>query len=280
MAKAAEGNGRFSLFVARFGKSPTNDFGTPDLAISTLVAGEQIVLAAIRSSPTATLSSSRIGRRAGATGCGGVPTDPLYTDQWHLFNSGQTGGTSGEDANVVPVWNAGWTGLGVVIGVLDDGLQWDHPDLSPNYLAGASYDYNDIDTDPYPGHPGDGHGTSAAGVAAASDDGSTCGVGAAYNAQLAGLRILGADIDDAGEANALNHQTNVIDIYSNSWGPSDSSFNLEGPGPLAQQALEQGILQGRNGLGNIYVWATGNGLDANQNVNYDGYAKHPGRKAK
>jgi subtilisin-like proprotein convertase family protein len=48
-----------------------------------------------------------------------------------------------------------------------------------------------------------------------------------------------------------------------------------GPGPLVRAALEVGVTRGRDGLGNIYVWAAGNGLYYKDNVNYDGYANSP-----
>ena len=63
-----------------------------------------------------------------------------------------------------------------------------------------------------------------------------------------------------------------IDIYSNSWGPFDDGNRLEGPGPITIAAIENSIYNGRSGLGNIYTWAAGNGLEANDNSNYDGYA--------
>ncbi|MEK7327080.1 MAG: S8 family serine peptidase, partial [Chloroflexota bacterium] len=198
-------------------------------------------------------------------------TDPLYPDQWHLNNTGQSGGTAGQDANVLPAWNAGYTGAGVVIGIVDDGLQYTHPDLSPNYLAGLSYDFVNNDSDPAPG-TGDDHGTSVAGVAAARDDGATCGVGAAYRANLAGLRLISAPSTDAQEASALTHQYNSIAIYNNSWGPADDGQTLIGPGPLTLAALEDGVTNGRGGRGNLYLWAAGNGLQYSDNVNYDGYA--------
>ncbi|HVE15809.1 MAG TPA: hypothetical protein VNB29_03690, partial [Chthoniobacterales bacterium] len=34
-----------------------------------------------------------------------LPNDPLITSQWHLKNTGQSGGTVGIDVNVEPVWN-------------------------------------------------------------------------------------------------------------------------------------------------------------------------------
>lgn len=200
-----------------------------------------------------------------------IPTDPLYLDQWHLSNVGQSGGTPGQDIDVVSVWSAGYFGTGVVIGLVDDGLQYTHSDLVANYVASASYDFNDNDSDPMP-YAGDGHGTAGAGVAAARDDGSTCGVGAAYRAGLAGLRLIAGPTTDADEAAALTHHYDSIHIFSNSWGPKDDGLRLEGPGPLTLTALKDGVTNGRNGLGNIYVWAAGNGRSHSDNVNFDGYA--------
>ncbi|MBF0451639.1 MAG: S8 family serine peptidase [Candidatus Magnetomorum sp.] len=203
-------------------------------------------------------------------------TDPIFPDQWHLSNKGQHGGTPDEDVHVLPAWDAGISGNGIVIGIVDDGLQHTHPDLSPNYAPDLSYDFNDNDQDPTPflGNlyaTGDPHGTSVAGVAAARENNDTCGVGAAYHARLAGLRLLASEISDADEAQCLSYQRNAIHIYNNSWGPSDGG-GIEGPGPLALAALIDNIEKGRNGLGNIYVFAAGNGLQASDNVNYDGYA--------
>ena len=31
-------------------------------------------------------------------------------------------------------WKLGYTGKGVVVTILDDGLEWDHPDLVKNYV--------------------------------------------------------------------------------------------------------------------------------------------------
>ena len=201
-------------------------------------------------------------------------SDPLFSDQWHLSNTGQHGGTRDEDVHILPVWNDGLSGEGIVIGIVDDGLQYNHPDLVANYLSALSYDFNNNDTDPSPFLGdlfGDAHGTSVAGVVAAQENNDSCGVGAAYRASLAGIRLLASEVSDADEANALSYMRDRIHIYSNSWGPSDGG-GPEGPGPLTLAAIEDNIHHGRNGLGNIYVFAAGNGLQYEDNVNLDGYA--------
>lgn len=202
-----------------------------------------------------------------------VPGDPLFNDQWHLLNTGQFGGRRRVDVNVVPAWDAGYTGAGIVIAIVDDGLQHDHPDLSANYVPAGSYDFNGNDTNPYPNLSFDAHGTSAGGVAAARDN-AACGVGAAYRAALSGIRLIAGPSTDAMEASALNYAFNTNHIYNNSWGPADNGV-ISGPGALTQAALLNGINNGRGGRGSIFVWAAGNGRQNNDNVNADGYANSP-----
>jgi subtilisin-like proprotein convertase family protein/endonuclease/exonuclease/phosphatase family metal-dependent hydrolase len=199
-----------------------------------------------------------------------VPDDPLYSQQWHLQNTGQQAGTAGEDARLTTAWDSA-RGTGVVIGVVDDGLQYTHPDLAPAYRADLSYDFNGNDADPLPG-TGDDHGTAAAGVAAARGNNGVGVSGAAPGASLAGIRLISAVTSDQQEANGLTYKPQDISIYSNSWGPNDDGLTLEGPGPLTRAAMGNAVQTGRGGLGSIYVWAAGNGLDANDNSNYDGYA--------
>ena len=57
-----------------------------------------------------------------------------------------------------------------------------------------------------------------------------------------GLRLLGASTD-MNEAEALSYADDIIDIYSNSWGPADSGDIVEGPGRLTQMALRNSIIQ-------------------------------------
>lgn len=89
--------------------------------------------------------------------------------------------------NLGPAWQKGYTGKGVVVSILDDGIQTNHPDLALNYDHQASTDINDNDDDPMPRDNGDNkHGTRCAGEVAAVAFNQYCGVGVAYNASIGG----------------------------------------------------------------------------------------------
>ncbi|EDO38852.1 predicted protein, partial [Nematostella vectensis] len=203
----------------------------------------------------------------------GIPTDPMFTEMWYLMNTGQTGGPVGVDINVIPVWKRGITGRGVVVTVLDDGMDHNHPDLKPNYEPCASHDFNDNDQDPAPRDidPDNCHGTRCAGEIAAVANDSICGAGVAYNAKIGGVRMLDGKATDALEACSLGFANQVTDVYSNCWGPKDDGKTFGKPGPLAAKALKSGAEKGRGGKGNIFVWATGNGGLTDDDCNCDGY---------
>lgn len=197
--------------------------------------------------------------------------DPLWDEQWYLDDKR----TSMDlDINVIPVWNAGLSGKGVVVTILDDGIEHNHTDLAKNYDPAASWDVNDNDPDPLPRYDytnENKHGTRCAGEVAAQANNSVCGVGVAYNARIGGVRMLDGRVTDRVEAESLSLNPQYIDIYSASWGPSDDGMTVEGPGTLASAAFLNGITKGRGGLGSIYVWASGNGGRHDDSCNCDGY---------
>lgn len=194
--------------------------------------------------------------------------DPLFKEQWYLNG----GAKDGYDMNVGPAWQKGYTGKGVVVSILDDGIQTNHPDLALNYDSLASTDINDNDSDPMPRDNGDNkHGTRCAGEVAAVAFNNYCGIGVAYNASIGGVRMLDGTVNDAVEARALGLNPDHIDIYSASWGPEDDGKTVDGPGPLARRAFINGVTSGRHGLGSIFVWASGNGGRHTDSCNCDGY---------
>lgn len=136
--------------------------------------------------------------------------------------------------------------------------------------AKSSYDFNDHSELPEPRLSDDLHGTRCAGeIAALPND--FCGVGVAPKARVAGIRILSGPITDADEAASLNFGYETNSIYSCSWGPPDNGQSMDAPRGLIAKALLNGIYNGRDGNGSIFVFAGGNGGGSDDQCNFDGY---------
>ncbi|KAM9812997.1 proprotein convertase subtilisin/kexin type 7 [Syngnathus typhle] len=197
--------------------------------------------------------------------------DPHYPKQWHLRNHVN----KDMDINVTGIWERNITGQGVTVVVVDDGLQHTHQDIRANYSPEGSYDLNSNDPDPMPHsdvHNDNHHGTRCAGEIAAVPNNSFCAVGVAYGSKVAGIRVLDGPLTDSLEAIAFNKHYQINDIYSCSWGPDDDGHTVDGPHPLGKAALQHGVIAGRRGFGSVFVVASGNGGQYNDNCNYDGYA--------
>ncbi|XP_066567230.1 proprotein convertase subtilisin/kexin type 5b isoform X2 [Amia ocellicauda] len=199
--------------------------------------------------------------------------DPKWTSMWYIHCNDDINNCQ-SDMNIVGAWKRGYTGKNVVVTILDDGIERNHPDLIQNYDTQASYDVNGNDLDPMPRYDASNenkHGTRCAGEVAASANNSHCTVGIAYNAKIGGVRMLDGDVTDMVEAKSLSLQPQHIDIYSASWGPDDDGKTVDGPASLARQAFENGIRMGRKGRGSIFVWASGNGGRSRDHCSCDGY---------
>lgn len=207
-----------------------------------------------------------------------APNDALYPNQWHLNNTGTqvTGAVAGNDVNIEPVWDS-YTGAGINIAITDTGVELTHSDLQANIRSDIDIDINGNDNDPTAQF--NSHGTSVAGVAAAVGQNNIGVAGAAFDAGIVAIRLIEGATDDQDEAAALGHQSNetnpadFVHLNNNSWGPADCGCQLgDFLGPLTPAALENGVTNGRGGLGTVYVWAGGNGRTDGDNVNYDAYA--------
>jgi kexin len=193
-------------------------------------------------------------------------SDPIFNEQWHLYNPVQVG----HDVNVTDVWMQGITGHNATVAIVDDGLDMYSDDLKDNYYQEGSYDFNDHTEEPKPRLSDDRHGTRCAGEVSAVKN-NVCGVGVAWDSKIAGIRILSKLITDADEAIAMNYAYQHNQIYSCSWGPPDDGRSMDAPGILIKRAMLNAVQNGRQGLGSIYVFASGNGAANEDNCNFDGY---------
>ncbi|KAL6114118.1 pcsk5 [Pungitius sinensis] len=199
--------------------------------------------------------------------------DAKWSSMWYIHCNDDVHNCQ-SDMNIMGAWKRGYTGKDVVVTILDDGIERNHPDLFQNYDPQASFDVNGNDMDPMPRYDATNenkHGTRCAGEVAAAANNSHCIVGIAYNAKIGGVRMLDGDVTDMVEAKSLSLQPQHIDIYSASWGPDDDGKTVDGPASLARQAFENGIRMGRKGRGSIFVWASGNGGRSRDHCSCDGY---------
>jgi Ca2+-binding RTX toxin-like protein/subtilisin-like proprotein convertase family protein len=193
------------------------------------------------------------------------PSDPLFAQQWHLYNP------SGLDLNVVNVWDD-YTGQGVLVGVIDDGFDYNHSDLNDNYDTSIDYDYNDNDSTPF-GNSTDAHGTAVSGIIGAEAGNGIGGVGVAFNATITGFRATNI----VATTNALWDSV-YLDVVNNSWGFGgnftdnfySSSFSSAGA------AIVNAVANGRGGLGTAIVFAAGNSRSLGDNTNYHNFQNSPG----
>lgn len=198
-----------------------------------------------------------------------LPDDPLFYLQWHLLNTGNiNGAVAGFDINVVRVW-PDYTGKGVLVGMEDDGIEEQHPDLVGNYRQDISWDAGKGPGSAAAG-PGDNHGTSVAGLVVAGDN-AIGGVGVAFDAELAAYRH-----QDATYPLVINYIRIIdrmlehgIDVSVNSWGPMGYPFDNADAQDLYNTATQKLVTEGRGGLGTVTLFAAGNDRLANMNTNYD-----------
>jgi subtilisin family serine protease len=191
-----------------------------------------------------------------------APNDPFFPQQWHLTR------IQAEQA-----WDITRGDPSVVIAVIDDGLDVDHEDIARPGKIVTPLDIIGGDNDPRPA-PGDGHGTSVAGVAAANGENAVGVSGIAPECSLMPIRLItGAAITDDQEAQAFDHAVdNGAAIISNSWGPSDGG----GAAPLpivVGRAFDRAVTNGRGGLGTVILFASGNGNESiSAAATLDGYS--------
>ncbi len=136
--------------------------------------GTQLVSCGGDSGSSSTSSCAETGPYACQTGA----TEPLYTYQWAL-NAAQSffasytlvsDGTT--DLNVEAVHKQGIKGQGVNVLVLDNGVEINHEDLKDNVNPSMTWNFQNNNSDPTPsGSSPDAHGTNAAGIIAAVQNG-------------------------------------------------------------------------------------------------------------
>jgi thermitase len=127
---------------------------------------------------------------------GFTPDDTWFGDQWHHANTGQFGGTAGADIESEAGWDLMSPDPGIVVAVLDTGIDSDHPEFAGRIVAG--FDFINSDADPEDDH---GHGTLVTGLLAANSDNAFAVAGVNSACRIQPVKVL--DANNAGNTFAL-----------------------------------------------------------------------------
>ena len=183
-----------------------------------------------------------------------VPNDPLFARQWPLDNQGQGGGTIDADVDAPEAWAITRGSPAILIAVLDDAVQLDHPDLAPNIAAaGRDFRADSPRETAAPRAVTDRHGTAVAGVAAASGDDGLGVTGVCPRCRLLPIGVDGVDnLVSSDTADAVRWAVaQGADVINMSWGyarahPPRADAEL-------RSALEAAAAHGRGGRGTLIV---------------------------
>jgi subtilisin family serine protease len=182
------------------------------------------------------------------------PTDSMYPKQWHLNHSGGFDLAAGSHIGAEQAWNVTRGSRAIVVAVMDDGMDLNHPDFQGMGKIVAPRDFKGRDFVPTPEDGNDNHGTACAGVAIAEENGVGC-VGVAPGCALMPIRTTGF-LDDQTIEDLFDWAvTKGAAVISCSWGPSAVYYPLS----LRQKAaLTQAATKGRDGKGCVILFAAGN----------------------
>ncbi|RLG55519.1 MAG: hypothetical protein DRN88_05575, partial [Candidatus Hydrothermarchaeota archaeon] len=114
-----------------------------------------------------------------------VPNDPDFPQQWGLHNIGQYH-LPDADIGAPEAWDVEQGDSTVIIGIVDTGVDWGHPDLAGQILS-HGYDFVNDDDD---ADDDNGHGTHVAGIAAAAANNSIGIAGVAWNCKILPVKVL------------------------------------------------------------------------------------------
>jgi len=204
-----------------------------------------------------------------------LPNDPLLGSLWGMHNIGQTGGTRGADMKALELWQLPPGNGPVVVGVIDTGVDFNHPDLAGRRWVnpgetgldskgrdkatnGKDDDRNGYVDDVHgisaldaTGYPmdGNGHGSHVAGIIAAAGNNGRGIVGVAWRAQIMALKFLDAHGD--------GYTSDAVASIDYARSEGASVVNASFAGPDNSISLRDAINRAR-AAGMIIVAAAGN----------------------
>jgi subtilisin family serine protease len=222
-----------------------------------------------------------------------TPNDPNFGQLWGLNNTGQTVsgqvGIPGADIEAVQAWDVSTGSSSIVVGVIDTGVDYNHPDLAANIWSApaafsvtvggqtincpaGSHGYNSITNTCTP-LDDNNHGTHCSGTIGGRGNNGTGVAGVNWTTSIMGLKFLSASgsgdtanaiecIDFAIQAKQIFGAGANVQVLSNSWGGGGFS-----------QALQDAITRSNNAA-MLFVAAAGNS-NSNNDVTANWPSNYP-----
>jgi alpha-tubulin suppressor-like RCC1 family protein/subtilisin family serine protease len=222
-----------------------------------------------------------------------TPNDPHFASQWALRNTGQPQGTAGADIDAEPAWNTTTGGGDVVVGVVDEGVDINHPDLQANVwtnpaevpgngvdddgsgftddVHGWDFFHNDATVFDAKGSFSDGddtdaHGTHVAGIIGAAGNNGQGVAGVNWNVKLLPLKILGREGEAPAPATVLEtvraygYAKTLRDLYSQTGGARGANLRVlnNSYGGYGESQAERDAIRALGDSGVLFVVASGN----------------------
>jgi len=183
-----------------------------------------------------------------------TPNDKYFEDQYALFNKGQQvgwvpGSPQGKpsaDIKATSAWEETTGIAGVVIGIVDTGVDLNHPDLK-NKIRSHGYDFVNGDMD---ATDDNGHGTMVAGIAAAETNNYEGIAGVAWNSKILPVKVL----DQFGSGTTVTIVNGILWAVDN----GAQILNLSFGAPAKDNAVEEALKYAFETKGVFIAAAAGN----------------------
>jgi subtilisin family serine protease len=195
-----------------------------------------------------------------------TPNDPRFPELYGMRNTGQTGGTAGADIKATLAWDQFTGDPNIKIGVIDTGVDYNHPDLAANVWTNPGeipgngidddangyvddvhgYDFANNDGDPFDDN---GHGSHCSGTMAGVGNNNVGVTGVNWNAKIVGIKFLSGSGSGSTDGAIGGIQYAIVvgtRLTSNSWGG----------GGFSQALLD--AINAAGAAGQLFVAASGN----------------------